>query len=100
MNTQEDPLRRQRNQALKRAGVALVVAGLLLVVALMLEQQRTVPERVGARAGNGQVGMQSAASAIAVRPPVAPAPRMPAGRSSATPSPANPCKYTPKTAAS
>lgn len=78
MSTQDDPLRRQRNQALKRAGVALVLAGLLLVVALVLEQQGAVPERVGAGAGKGQVGMQPAASAIAVLPPTAPAPRVPA----------------------
>lgn len=70
MNATSDPQLGQRNRALKRAGLALAAAGLLLVVALMLEQQGTVPER--AVAGNGQIGVPPAAPVIAIRTPEAP----------------------------
>lgn len=70
MNATSDPQLGQRNRALKRAGLALAAAGLLLVVALMLEQQGTVPER--AVAGDGQIGVPPAAPVIAIRTPEAP----------------------------
>jgi len=78
MTAKDDPLHRQRNQALKRAGAALAVAGLLLVVALVLEQQATVPARTEGGAGNGQMGIQPTAPTIPVLPSPVPVPAMPA----------------------